>query len=844
MNYRPRTFVPGGPTSVLETCKIAGVGEQPGKEEIVQRKCFVGPAGEELDEDFRVAGIHRPEVYLTNCIKDLDKPLAAYLKRRKHDYVMSDEAMYYQEMLRSELAGCSANVIIAIGAPALWFLCNRIGILNWRGSILESTLLPGRKVVPIIHPATVIPPKNVYTNKRLIIMDLIRAKEESESPAIRYQPRNTIIRPSFYQTLEYLNKAYHKGLSGETIVIDLELTPKTEELSCIGISWKSDEGMCIPFLDHSGDYFTIDQETAVWLALGKILEDERILKWNQNIGFEAQMFLRRYGIKCKNLQCLMIAQRLILPDYKVGLEFPTSLFTDIPYYKQDGKKWFKIGGAWETLWNYNGLDVMGPHDIRREQFKYLKQQDNEETFYEQCRLIEPLTYMQEKGIRVDVDGMKQEYYRCVKEAEVIDEKIKSLVGWDINTNSPQQLMDYFYRKRNIKPYKTRNTSGKWVETSNEEALVRIGRRSDVGEAADVAKLVLKYRRLVKRSSTYVPVNEGTGELRKVDSDGRLRCSYNAAGTKTGRLSSSEDIFGSGMDMQNWPHDLLSFLLPDPGYIYYALDESQIENRIVAYVGGITEMIEAFEALIDVHKKTAAMIFRKPIEEVSDEPGSCWIGSGEFSERFWGKKGNHAFNYDFGYRSFALKYEIPESDAKWIYNAYHNAYPGVREGYHTYVQHQLRVARKLVNLLGRTRVFLGKLDNYTFKDAYAQIPQSTAADVINQRGVNYVYYDQDQFADLELLIQIHDSIGFQLPVSIGFEEHARMIIAIKRNLEQPLKFKEREFVVPADLTMGLTLNKNDGVEFKRFTEDRQELAKLLKESYEALLKTQPGVPAHQ
>lgn len=822
--YKAATFVKGsGPK---ETCKLAAVGEQPGAQEIIRGIPFIGPAGEELVEDMRLAEILYPEVYLTNCIKDLDRPLDSYCERRKTDYRMSDEALYYKELLRNELASCSANCIVAVGGVALWFLCNRVGINSWRGSILESTLLPGRKVIPILHPATVIPPKNVYTNKRLIVMDLIRAKEQSEFPDFRYVSRNARLAPSFYDCAEWLDRIYHRGLAGEAVYFDIELY--NEEISCIGFSTTSSEALCIPFIDHNGDYFSLEQESAIWLAIGRILEDSRIIKRNQNIGFDVQMILRRYGIKSKNLQCIMVAQRLILPDYPVALEFPTSLFTDIPYYKADGKRWFKVGGAWKTLWHYNCLDVLGPPEIFHGQIKYLEQQQNMETFYEQCRLIEPLTYMQERGIKVDIEGMKQEFYRCSKELETVTEKINSLVGYAINANSPDQLKDYFYRTKGLKPYKTRNAKGEWVVTTNEEALIRIKRRNDCGEASEVAELILQSRRLVKRKGTYLPIDEVTGDLRKIDSDGRIRCSYNAAGTKTGRLSSSEDIFGKGMDLQNWPHDLLTYLVPDTGYIYYTLDLSQIENRIVAYVGNIREMIEAFENEIDVHTLTSALIFRKPFDQISREAGSCSLGDGTHSERDWGKKANHAFNYDYGYKSFAMKYEMPESEAKWIYERYHTAYPGVRESYHAYVKGELRKTRSLVNLFGRSRMFLGRLDDFTFQDAYAQIPQSTTADKINRQGINFVYYNQTTFGALELLIQIHDAIGFQLPLSISFREHARMILEIKRSLETSLRFQDREFVVPVDLSMGFNLNKNQGFEIKHknFPDDVDKLAEVL------------------
>lgn len=839
--YKAATFVHGGPSTIKETCTIAGVGEQPGIQEIRRNppKVFVGPAGQEMDDCFRLAKINRPEVYMTNFIKDLDKPLAKYINlyptkaqaNTPDGVYLSDEARYYLDYLRNELSSCSANVILAIGAQALYALTNRKGITNWRGSIIESTLLPGRKVIPCFHPATVIPPKNQYLNKHLIVMDLLRVREQSAFPEIRGEERNLIEKPTFYQVLEHLEACRVNGLAGCFINFDIEVM--NEEISCVSFSWDEFNSMSIPFVDHTGDYFTLEQETAIWLAIATVLEDERIKKLNHNIGFDIHFKLARYGIKTKNVYDTMIAQKILFPDYFVRLEFPTTMYTEVPFYKRDeGKKWTKIYGRWPEFWRYNNMDSIVPQIIFPKQERDLVRQGNLETFEEQNKLTEPLVYMQERGIRVDQEGMKKAFYETESGMKEVYEEIKSIVGYEINPDSPKQWMHYFYVEKGIEPYKKRNSKGQWVWTADEDAMVRLARKGH-----KVAQLCLDYRRLGKRKGTYLPVVDG--KLRKVSPDGRMRCSYNAAGTVTGRLSSSEDIFGFGMDLQNWPHDLLSFLLADEGYVYYAYDLAQIENRIVAYVGNITQMIDAFESGIDLHKQTAALIFRIPYDEVSNEDGSCHLGGGKYSQRFWGKKGNHSLNYDYGYKMFSLKHEITETEGKFLVESYHNGYPGVRENYQAMVRIQLRKDRTLTNLLGRKRLFLNSITGQgadkTFKTAYAQIPQSTTADKITRHGLNYIYYNQNQFDPLELLIQIHDSIGFQIPLSTPWPEHARMLWSIKESLETPLATQEREFIVPVDLTMGMTLNKDDGAEIKAkdFPTSVEKLADKLKENWDEL-----------
>jgi DNA polymerase-1 len=228
------------------------------------------------------------------------------------------------------------------------------------------------------------------------------------------------------------------------------------------------------------------------------------------------------------------------------------------------------------------------------------------------------------------------------------------------------------------------------------------------------------------------------------------------------------------------------MLFDDGYIGYNIDLSQAENRIVAYVGPVPEMMRAFEESLDVHKLTAAMIYSKPIDDISSE------------ERQWGKRANHGLNYDLGFRSFALYYEIDESSARFIVDRYHQAYPGVRQGYHQQVRQMLSTSRTVTNCMGRNRVFLDRWGDDLFKSAYSFIPQSTVADIINERGLTYVYQNQQDFAPLELLLQIHDSIVFQIPKSTPLSLHAAMLWKLKKQLETPIKWKLNSFSIPADI----------------------------------------------
>jgi len=806
------TYVPPrGP----KDAKLGVCGEQPGIQEIKHHPPtpFVGPAGKGSDSCMHVAGISRRECYLTNVIKDLDAPLRKYIDLdTKGRYSISENGWTYINELKDELKALNLNVIVAYGNIALIALTNRVGITKWRGSVLDSTLVPGLKVIPTFHPSTFIPPKMNFLNKPLICFDLKRAKYESEFKEVRREIRNIKIKPNFNESVAILKHAYTGGLHGTTIDLDIEVI--NEELDCISVATNPYNSTSIPFRYSQGDYFTVDQEYEIMLLVEAIMSSKKISKRGANFIFDMQFLFHKYGILPRgNIHCTQIAQKISFPDFKAGLDFVTTMHTDIPYYKQDGKKWMKTGtGTWEEWWNYNGLDSIATAAAHPHQMEDLERQGNVETYDRQRKLIKPLLYMMEKGIQVDVAGMLEEQKAIDKYIDRTTEKLHQMAGRELNYNSFLQMKAYFCGKLGHKPYKKRNNKGKWVDTYNVDAMKRLSRKG-VSEAS----VVLDLRRAKKRFSTYLNIG-------KVDKDGRYRSSYKPVGAETGRLSSGETIFGTGGNQQNWPHDLLRFFLFDEGYIGYNFDLSQIENRIVAYVGGIIPMIEAFESGKDLHKLTASMIFRKPYNDISNEDGSSVLGDGKQSERFWGKKGNHAINYDLGHVSFGMKYETTEKEAKYLIENVHSAYPQIRQGYHPLIQTMLKTDRTVTNLFGRKRIFMGPIIpnppsvplsacKATYREGYAQLPQSTTADKINEQGINFVYYNQQHFRPVELLTQIHDSIGFQIPLSIPWKQHADILLRIKKSLETAMYWRDTKIVVPADLSIGFNMYKDEMTEIK-------------------------------
>jgi DNA polymerase-1 len=244
----------------------------------------------------------------------------------------------------------------------------------------------------------------------------------------------------------------------------------------------------------------------------------------------------------------------------------------------------------------------------------------------------------------------------------------------------------------------------------------------------------------------------------------------------------------------------------------SIDLSQAENRVVAYIANELRMIEAFEKGIDIHKETASLIFGIPYDQVSDEPGSCDLGGGLFSQRYWGKKANHALNYDLGQGQFALKYETSQSEAKFIIGRYHSAYPGVRQ-WHAAVREKLRRDHRLTDCFGNTRIFMDRWGDDMFKSAYSYIPQSTVARKLNRDGLVYAY-KQYAGTPLCLLNQVYDSLVMEFPLD-DIAGISSAVWDIKCNLETPIEFHGRSFSIPVDTKIGFNLKDMKEIKSKDF-----------------------------
>ena len=802
------------------------VGEAPNNKELINRRPFANSAGEKLRNMLGMLKVSPNDCYWTNVISN-GRPIEHYYDSKKG---FTPEGKQMVDVLLSEISQLTGKVVIACGRVALEALTGRKGIGKWQLSVITDSPV-GKPVVPIAHPATIIPPREELENTYLINLGLKKAVKiatEGYTPPVM----DLRIRPTYQEAYQFLVGSIEWGKQHGHISYDIEVLGEgfDKYISCFSVAYNH-VSMCIPlvhFIDNRVEsYFSIEEETMITILLGCILEAKTFDKVAQNILFDASFTWRQYGIRMVRMQDTMVAQNILFGDYPKGLDSITRLFTDFPYYKDDGKEFIKAGkGDQEKFWAYNALDSLVLDEAYPKMLAMLEREGNLKTYKARVAQLPQLLYMSCRGLRLDKDkyaSLKSSLAASVQ--ELTNEFQARAPG--VNHKSPKQLQELFYGQLKQTPYKGK--SGK--VSTDKDALKRLARK-DIEEA----KLLQNLRKDEKLLTTYLKDSI-------VDQDGRVRCSINPAGTRFSRISTSKTIFGTGMNLQNWPHKLLEMLVADDGYIIIACDLNQAENRIAGYVANCEPMMKAFESSADVHTLTTQLILRtlEPTrwQEIDVKKEQSWLGDGSHVWRDWGKKANHSFNYDLGYRAFALTYELPELQSLSLVNAYHSVYPEIRQVYHTYVRNCIRSTGVVPNLLGaKVRFFTGANDR-TYKQGYASIPQGTVGDIITN-AISQLD-DTERFGPIELLMQVHDAIAVQIPLAVGWQQIAQTIWEMKKALEVTLigPINNKPFIVPADFYVGWTLNKDakSTMELKHTKiQPVAELAKLLEERvYE--LKTQ-------
>ena len=165
--------------------RVMLVGEQPGDQEDLQGRPFVGPAGRILDKALAEAGIDRDETYVTNAVKHFKwEPRG---KRRIHKKPNSIEIAACKPWLEAELSVLKPDVVVCLGATAAQALLGKdFRVSTQRGQLIQSDLAPN--VIATVHPSSLLRAPDEET-RRIETKRFVDDLKEVEKVIRRLPPR-------------------------------------------------------------------------------------------------------------------------------------------------------------------------------------------------------------------------------------------------------------------------------------------------------------------------------------------------------------------------------------------------------------------------------------------------------------------------------------------------------------------------------------------------------------------------------------------------------------------------------------------------------------------------------
>jgi DNA polymerase-1 len=711
------------------------------------------------------AGIFRSTCFVTNVVRKRPpgNDISVFFAERKTDRTLQHVerdgkwclpvVLDGVELLKREIEACQPNVIIALGNTALWALTGNWGITSWRGSTLECKLPLALdykpKVIPTYHPALIL---RQWAWRQTGVHDLRRAARESQVREIKPREYDFIIRPDFHTAFAILTSLLREADKGKlNLACDIET--RAGHIACIGFAWNKRSALCIPLMcvERPEGYWSIEEETELTFLMMKLLTHPNIEVGGQNFIYDAQYLFRWWGIIPRVKHDTMLSHHSMFSNSQKSLGYLASMYCEqFVYWKDDGKDWDPKVGE-DQLWKYNCEDCCYTFEVWEGEASAIQaftpswpKLPAVHDF--QHQLFYPVLRTMNRGIRSNQSRRGEMAITLQEEIAKREQFLIDVTGHPLNPKSPKQMQEFFYGALRQKPIFNRKSG---TITCDDEALNKIAEREPI--LRPLVRRILEHRSLGVFLSTFVNA--------PLDSDGRIRCSFNIAGTETYRFSSSQNAFGSGLNLQNIPAggeagddlelpNIRTLFLPDPGNTFFDIDLSSADLRIVTWEADEPEMKAMLREGKDPYTEVAREFYRDPSFTKKDPRRQTF------------KALAHGTHYLGSPKGLSDRIGLPVADVERIQKWYFGKFPNIKKWQEDF-KDQLVKRRYVENIFGYRAYCFDRIEGTVFNQFIAWIPQSTVACLINRA---YVAIDA-QLKEVEVLLQVHDSLAGQFPTHL-------------------------------------------------------------------------------
>ena len=293
------------------------------------------------------------------------------------------------------------------------------------------------------------------------------------------------------------------------------------------------------------------------------------------------------------------------------------------------------------------------------------------------------------------------------------------------------------------------------------------------------RTLVDWRQVAKLKNTYTDALVAAVSPRT----GRVHTSFSLAAASTGRLASTDP------NLQNIPirteegRKLRTCFIADKGNVLISADYSQIELRLLAHIGDIPQLKEAFRRNDDIHAMTASEIFGVPVEGMPSEV------------RRRAKAINFGIVYGISAFGLANQLGIPQGEAGAFIKLYFERFPGIRA--------YMDATKAFVREHGYVQTIFGRKVNipairgkspaersFGERAAINAPIQGAAADIIRRAMMRMPAALKESGLTARMLLQVHDELVFEAP-----EAEAEAVMAVAKRVMERAADPAVEISVP-------------------------------------------------
>lgn len=533
-----------------EFADILILGDAPNSDDTTCLRPFSGKVGELLDVALDSAGITRDECRLGYVLNY--QPAKDDYKRAFGTRQMEESRAYITKMLKARRSDGTPRhrIILAVGDLALNYLMGFDSTDKHRGSVYNHN---GMFVVPMypLHHC-----RWDGAKAHTLTIDIQKAARVLRD-GFAEPDFNFIIDPDHYQLEGVLETIRNSPL----VTADIETKMHTNYIRCIQFAWSDKDAVCIyndsPFLPGSDSIGPVFRR-----VVSEILESQKIEKVFHNGMFDTLM-LESNGFVVNNYHYdTMYAQFVLAPQLPLGLDYLTSIYTNINYYKDDGKGTSDRIDR-KKLGVYGCKDVVATWISREKQLQEYQEQPMKWKYFQyKMKQLRLAKHFSTTGMLVDKD--RQEELRnkvnALRDADYqlffMFLKLYNVEFFTVSQSA--KVKDFLYKTLELPPKK--NSDGNL--TADEDSIVDLitgvtrklqelkteKAREPWNDKLVILKLILNIRGYDKLLGSYINID--------LSDDGRARSWYKFWGAGTGRWSAAMWYDQTGLNGQTIPRESL------------------------------------------------------------------------------------------------------------------------------------------------------------------------------------------------------------------------------------------------------------------------------------------------